>query len=273
MDSGITAIEMFQRRTISGLEIRNAEISNLELQIKAIKAEQKKLKELESTLAQLLSALGNQLWCESFILLNSDRRIDSHLNSFDPVSGEVIDLVRQEVASNSELAISELPSTLPKALEQNGFNLDTESKFPNFKIQNGLIQIEIDRKKREAEIQVRNARKYKISADVSKITEVVKYETNRLNEDYDLHQFMSRIVDTIAKLRTEKKIDGDASVSLEELRLQLDEAIVPKEIFAMRLSDLKKKFPQVFNLEHTRDEKSGLLLPGNSFYVGRISLN
>jgi hypothetical protein len=84
---------------------------------------------------------------------------------------------------------------------------------------------------------------------------------------------MSRIVDTIAKLRTEKNIDGDASVSLEELRLQLDEAIVPREIFAMRLSDLKKKFPEVFNLEQTRDEKSGLLLPGNSFYVGRISLN
>jgi len=273
MDSGITAIEMFQRRTISGLEIRNAEISNLELQIKAIKAEQKKLKELESTLAHLLNALGNQLWCESFILLNSDRRIDSHLNSFDPLSGEVIDLVRQEVASNSEIAISELPSTLPKALEQNGFNLDTESKFPNFKIQNGLIQIEIDRKKREAEIVVRNARKYKISADISKITEAVEYETNRLNEEFDIQQLIGQIVETIAKLRAAKNIDGDASVSLEELRLQLGEAVIPREIFAIRLSNIQKKFPQVFNLEHTRDEKSGLLLPGNSFYVGRISLN
>jgi hypothetical protein len=273
MESNIEAIDAFRRRTIAGLEIRNDEINALEIQIKAIKTEQKKLKELDTALSQLVNAYDNQLWCEAYLLLNSDRRITEHLGSFDPLSGETIELVRIDVDSKSESIISNLVSTLPNALGQLGYQLDSDSRFPKFKIQNGLIQVGIDRKKREAKIEVRHGRPYQVSGDVIKILEAIDYESKRLNEEYDIQKLVSQIIEAIGKLRSEKNIIGDASVSLEELRLLLGEPTILKEIFALRLSDIQRKFPNVFTLEQTRDIKTGFLLPNKNYYVGRISIN
>ena len=273
MESNIETIEFFRRRTAAGLEIRKTELKNLETQIKVLKVNQKKLLDLEVALNQLANAMNTQMWCEAYSLIYSDRRIANHLISFDPLSGEAIELVKRDVDTRAEQIISSLTTNLPKALEDRGYQLDSDSKFPNFKIGNGLIQIKIIRKKREAEVGVRNARPYRITSDVSRIIEAVEYETKRLNGEYDIQNLVDQIISTISKLSPEKNAGSDASVSLEEIRLNLGEPLIPKELFAIRLHDIRKKHPKLFILEHTKDIESGFLLPGNLHYVGRISIN
>jgi hypothetical protein len=273
-NSALTTLSRLINRTEKGIERRINQIAELEAEAAAIRAETKRLRQIESVLSIVIAEYESKHWCEVVRQIDRAKDLGAALDQFaEGTSGELVS-VRQSAVKQAEEAVGELSSSLPEALNAEGLSLDLSSRFPSFKLKRGFFEIKIVKTKWEAQIIVRHGPTLKIAADLDLIiTAVLGEESRCFGSPIDLSVFLARLRAAYgAVLGTEKL----RPLPLDEVRLMITDPEIARDEFAVALSAVLGKQPPEaagMKLDHTKVIEAGFLLPGfeDRGYFGHIS--
>ncbi len=171
-----------------------------------------------------------------------------------------------------ELAVAALGSTaktFPAALAAHGLALDASSRDPRYTLRESFITVVFDKKKATAVVQTRGGKKQRVPADPSVVADRVAREHERcFGRSADLPALAQRLreaVDVCAGRRVERSaipiLDVLAELQGDGNEPRRDEFSVD---LAKLITDSGDHIPGAagLRLEHTKDDKAGLLLPG-----------
>lgn len=269
-----TSLSRLLGRTEQGIERRNERLASLEAEIAALRAETKRLRQIESVISSVKAEYESGHWCEVVRQLDRAKDLGPSLDQFaEGTSADIVSL-RQTAAERADDALSELSSSLPAALESAGLVLDPLSRFPSFKLRRGFFEIKINKPKLEAQVVVRHGPTMKIAADLELvITAVLSEEARCFGSPVELPAFLSRLRAAYSSALGSEK---PRPLSLDDIRQALKDPEMPRDEFAVALAAVLAEQPTEadgMNLDHTKAIETGFLLPGfeDRGYFGHIS--
>ena len=273
-DSALSCLSRLLNRTEQGIERRNGRLASLEAETAAVRAETKRLRQIQSVLASVKTAYESAHWCEVVRQLDGAKDLGPALDRFAEGPSADIVSIRETAAKRSDDTLSELSSSLPAALESAGLALDSSSRFPVFKLRSGFFEVRINSPKREAQIIVRHGPTLKIAADLDLIVKAVLYEEARcFGSPVELPVFLARLRAAYATVLGAEK---PRPLLLDDVRRAIKNPEMPRNEFAVGLAAVLGEQPPEaagMNLDHTKVIETGFLLPGfeDRGYFGHVS--
>jgi hypothetical protein len=270
----LSILRRLQGRTSQGINRRSDRVAELEGEIAVLKAESKRLRQVDSLLAKLSNDCVAGHWCEVFRQLDRAKDLGATLDQFAEGTSTEIDSLRQNAGQRAQDLVEELSSKLPAAIEKAGFALEPSSRFPLLRLRNGFFEIKVNKAKYEAQIVIRHGTTLKIAADIPLIVDALISEDSRcFGSQMNPSEFARR-------LRTAYLLvlgsDKPRSLPLDDVRQAMVETAPPRDEFAVSLSAVLRDRPpeaEGLNLDHTKSVESGFLLPDfeDRGYYGHIS--
>lgn len=262
-----------ERRAEAGVEERQQ-------QVKLLQREQKNLR----AVAALASALSAELAAGHLgaALFNIERAKDArtYLRGEQPSVDDRIEALRTALLPEVDGIISDLPRSLPAALDARGITLDASSRSPKFTVEQSFIIATIDRKGRQATVQTRGGKKERVAVDADVLADHIAASWRRcFDRTTDLPAVARRVRDAWKALAQ----PGKSRVAIPALVAELgerDKQFAGDE-FAVDLARLVTSGPAAvpeaasLHLDHTKNDAEGLLLPGleQRGYFGYISFD
>jgi hypothetical protein len=189
---------------------------------------------------------------------------------FASLEAELAELVRENLRRTAEL--------FPAALAAHGLELDSTSRDPKYTVAGRYITATFDKTKPAAHVQVRGEKRRSVPPDPRGVADKVAEEHVRL---FGREVDPQRTVDRLKRgWRQARGADGSASVPIKQVfkALAKDEDGFVRDEFVVDIAELLKDSGssaifEGLKLDHTRDDKQGVLLAGleSRGYFGYIS--
>ena len=251
------------QRAQEGKNRRDETVESLKAEIKELQAESKRLESIAKTVGPIAKSVEQQQWCRALSEFKAAKKLNVQLEEFDSLSIQRAQNAASWIEESAQESIAALPRTL--IAELGGQKPDPESRFPRFVFRSSFLTVEIKKSKYIATVTTRTGRAIKLDADAITVAEHVRSELSRcFDRETDLDDFAGRLRN--AWQTTEAGQRGDP-VGLRELATQIGDD-VPLDEFSVDLSRLitaadgAAPAAEGLKLDHTKDIKKGLLLPG-----------
>lgn len=174
--------------------------------------------------------------------------------------------------------VRDLDRHVVDALRARGLPIDSTSRFPRLSIDDALIEVQVDSKKRKATVRPRDGKTVRVSIDPDAIAEAARREHVRLLEfPMGLQLFMDALA--VAAGAVTDEATGVAPIIAVRDKMVKEIEGLDAAAFNVMLSRLvgtgiASKDGRVLDLGHTKDTKAGVLLWKREVggYVGYIRL-
>lgn len=168
-----------------------------------------------------------------------------------------------------ELKPHRFPAYLEKACKEANLRLDSDSRHPRYKFNNGFFQLNIDDRKKTASLA--NYESNKISefpADIEAIVEFIQRENKRIFErPFDAKKFLKKIRSTYLAILKKEKLSDGTTIPIREItqRLGKNESGFRTDEFLIDLSKLIEMDSIEIDsyrleLQQTKETTHGMLL-------------
>jgi hypothetical protein len=229
----------------------------------------------------LLASLQRGHSAHALLLL---RREAEFLRDLQATDGETVQRLRNlgsEFRERTQSSVGRIAREFPPAARDAGIQIDSTSRHPTYTFHQGFVRLEMDERNFTAKVAPRDGNPIDFGLDVSLVVEIIRSEHARLFERQIDPQAFLRSLHTAytAVLRAEGRSEGD-EIPLRRVTNRMAKNLnrFAADEFNIDLSLLVQRGELVVDgkrvhLNHTRDQRQGMLLHGleSGGYVGFIS--
>ena len=258
-------------RAMSGVSEREDRVSQIRREIQELRKWARFAEDLQELISRECPAAALELLTgrrsQRQAIVGHEPKTEAH---FAELEAELSELVSANLKRTADL--------FPAALAEHGIELDSTSRDPKYTVAARYITATFDKTKPAAHVQVRGEKRRSVPPDPRGVANKVAEEHARLfGREVDPQRTLDRLENGWRKARGD---NSRASVPIKQVlkALAKDEEGFVRDEFIIDIANLLKDsgsstHSKGLKLDHTRDDKQGVLLPGleSRGYFGYVS--